>query len=97
MENIAYKKFIRFLKNEGAFIAFKFNFKTQVNIRKSWANGSKEKFIDCEKVEGMKDFSFNIKDKGDLLNWAFSWAETKQGHEFWEKLSAKWVNSFKKN
>ena len=93
-ENLAYKVFIRFLKEEGVYSQFKRNFKEQTSTRIVWANGSKPNFVSCDKVMSMKDFTFNIKNKADILNWAFSWADTIQGHNFWEILSSKWSNKW---
>lgn len=93
-ENLAYKYFIRFLKEEGVYIQFKRNFKEQTSIRLAWANGSKSSFSSCDKVISMKDFTFNIKNKANILGWAFSWANTIQGQHFWETLSDKWANEW---
>ena len=74
------KRFKRFLKEENVYPQY----------RRNLLN-SKHKYV-----------IFNLKYKHDvysffcessiegLINHAFCWAETKEGHDFWNKLNIKW-------
>lgn len=33
----------------------------------------------------------NLNDGAQIINQAFTWSETDEGHEFWEKLNAEWA------
>ena len=66
----------RFLKEKGLYGEFSKNFREQFLIRKRWLLAIGRDYWDV--VES------------DLINYAFSWIDTKQGHEFWERVSYEW-------
>lgn len=66
----------RFLKEKGIYGEFSKNFREQFLIRKKWLLTIGGDYWDV--VEG------------ELINYAFSWRDTKQGHEFWERVSDEW-------
>ena len=76
------KKFFRFLKEKGVYGEWVYNIYEQHPIwdKKFWEYRWKYELLSekyhCE--EG--------------INFAFCWADTKQGHEFWSALNSKWVN-----
>ena len=73
------KKFLRFLKEEGAYQLY------IDNLYKSHPTTD----LDFWKF-GLKKI-FNEKEKcGGGINYAFCWRLTKQGHEYWRTLSNKW-------
>ena len=76
------KEFIRFLKEKGAYAAYRRNF--GLKYIKTWHKTLYDKIG----VNGMTFF--------DVVNWklyinhAFHWASTKEGHEFWQEISIEW-------
>ena len=73
------KKFLRFLKEEGAYQLY------IDNLYKSHPTTD----LDFWKF-GLKKI-FNEKEKcAEAIFYAFCWRRTKQGHEYWSKLSNKW-------
>jgi hypothetical protein len=70
------KRLTRFLKEKGLYGEFSKNFREQFLIRKKWLLTIGGDY--CDVVES------------ELINYAFSWIDTKQGHEFWENVSDEW-------
>ena len=73
------KKFFRFLKEEDVCGEWIYNIRKQHPIcdKKFW--------------EGTLKAIFSEEDKcAEAINYAFHWADTKQGHEYWRTLSNKW-------
>lgn len=77
------KQFIRFLKEKGIYAAYRRNF--GLRFIKIW-----DKTL-CDKigVNGMTFFDAVSWKK--YVSYAFHWASTKEGHEFWLKISREWV------
>ena len=69
------RRFLRFLKEEGVYSEWVYN------IRKQHPQTDLDFFkaIFCEEEKC-----------GEGINYAFCWRRTKQGHEYWRKLSNKW-------
>jgi hypothetical protein len=88
--NILKRHLFRFLKDRGLFRPFcaAFSKPSQANIRVTW----------CHDVSAFKkvpnasldDFCEKINDGVLLINYAFDWSKTRQGHEFWENISCNW-------
>ena len=73
------EKFLRFLKEENVYGEWVYNIRKQhpTNDVFFWKVELKEIFSEEEKC-------------GGGINYAFHWADTKQGHEYWRALSNKW-------
>ena len=73
------KKFLRFLKEEGVYSEWIYNIYEQHTIwdNEFWEIGLKNIFNEKEKCCGG-------------ISYAFCWDRTKQGYNFWLKLSIKW-------
>ena len=69
------ERFLRFLKEEGVYSEWVYN------IRKQHPQTDLDFFkaIFCEEEKC-----------GEGINYAFYWSDTRQGHEYWRKLSNKW-------
>ena len=69
------ERFLRFLKEEGVYSEWVYN------IRKQHPQTDLDFFkaIFCEEEKC-----------GEGINYAFYWGDTRQGHEYWRKLSNKW-------
>jgi len=83
---------LRFLKEKSIYSRFRNNFFNQRHIRTVWVS---ENFF-----EGYSEYKCNDSlskyatcvNAGGLINYAFRWCETKEGHDFWEKIDAEWKN-----
>ena len=53
-----------------------------------------ENYINPFTIEPIKEL-FNQIEYYDLIDMAFTWSETKEGHEFWRKLEHKWTTRIK--
>ena len=87
-------KFLQFLKANDAFKKYKQNIIAQ-SIDKSRLGDvlsilSCQKFILANSIHG-QDFQY-YQYFTQLINYAFCWSETPQGHGYWENLSVKWGN-----
>ena len=87
-------KFLQFLKEYDAFKKYKQNIIKQ-SIDKSRLGDvlnilSCQKFILTNSRHG-QDFQY-YQYFTQLINYAFCWSETPQGHNYWENLSVKWGN-----
>ena len=78
------KEFIRFLKERGVYAAYRRNF--SLEYLKIWHNDLYKKI-----VTNGENF-FDVVNWKRYINHAFHWAATKEGHEFWQKLSREWSN-----
>ncbi len=74
------KKFLRFLKEEGVYSEWIYNIYEQHPI---WDNEFWEKMWENEVLSEDKKCAGGISS-------AFCWDRTKQGYNFWIKLSIKW-------
>lgn len=92
MENIK-KKFLRFLKENKLYNKFKYEFYRQKKLRNAWHESGMYAFAFKFKkiaVNSLDDYVEELKDKKDILNFAFSWASTEVGHSRWQQMSKKW-------
>ena len=73
------EKFLRFLKEEGVYSEWVYNIREQhpTTDLDFWKVNFKALFCEEEKC-------------GGGINYAFCWAYTRQGHEYWRTLSNKW-------
>ena len=73
------EKFLRFLKEEDVYGEWVYNIRKQhpTTDFMFWNFRFKAIFSEEEKC-------------GGGINYAFHWADTKQGHEYWRTLSNKW-------
>ena len=78
------KKFFRFLKEEGVYSEWVYNIRKQHPI-------CDKKFWECT-LKSM--FSEKYKCAGGISS-AFCWAGTRQGYNFWLKLSIKWIDKLR--
>lgn len=96
MEDIEIKKiFFRFLKDEGAFASFKNNFCLQTKRRQKWCEREGGEVFKNKEAESFDSYFNNLVNKKNLIEWAFSWADTKQ--ENWYELDRKWQKRFNNN
>ncbi len=91
-------EFIRFLKEHNAFSCFvkNFNNHTEIKLREKWCNNSNCCFR-IKPNSSFKDYFDKCVMKQELLKFAFSWVNTKEGFHFWSELSDEWslkVNFF---
>ena len=81
-------EFAKFLKENHVFIQYRMNIGRYTLQKKplEWCSAFKEKIILHYAKRGYinKELSLN------LINYAFAWSETSQGHFFWSKLDKKW-------
>lgn len=77
------KKFFRFLKEEGAYAAFKRNF--DIEHISTWSTDLYNKI----KNDG-EDF-YNVVNPEHYISGAFAWANTPEGNDFWGNLHFKWI------
>ena len=96
MEKNLTKKFVRFLKEHGAFCAFRRAFTSKIGIdtRIDWAKDEikyKSKLFQIEPDETFKSYSNSITSSKDILTYAFRWVDTPEGDRFWEALNKEWV------
>lgn len=86
-ENIR-KKFYRFLKENGVYRAFinEFNTPGQRNLRCYWLKD----YQPTLQLFSLNEYCNNIREKKEIVNYAFSWSDTKQGHDFWSYISEDW-------
>ena len=73
------EKFLRFLKEEGVYSEWVYNIRKQHPQTDFFFWKVKLKVIFSEEEKC-----------GGGINYAFCWGITKQGHDFWLKLSNKW-------
>jgi len=101
MEKEIIKKFTRFLKEKGVYKEFINEFKKPngVFLRHAWAESevhwksNKFNSIPNETFESYCD-SLNLPE--ELLNFAFSWGDTKKKYGYWETLSIAWKKELSK-
>ena len=92
------KVFLRFLKNNNCYSQFikRFNCKKGVSDRTFWANGSHKMAFMGTINNGFQSYLNNIKSNADLLQYAFLWEKTDEGHEFWQAIGNEWRKELKK-
>ena len=98
-ENLIYKKFKRFLKENGIYIAFIKNFKEQEKARFSWTKDYFSKFkkgaeTSFEEISVLKQYCNSIENKTLFIQFAFYWDDTKEGYRFWQQKNYEWFNTF---
>jgi hypothetical protein len=82
------KEFIRFLKEEGAYVAFKKNF--SLDYLRQWFDK------DYKQIVNGKSYYEAVR-KIDYISEAFHWMDMPEGYDFWNELNKKWgQNVFKK-
>ena len=92
MENIK-KKFFRFLKENKLYSQFKAEFCRQKNIRNAWHQSTMYAYAFKYKkltVNSFDDYVEELKNKKNILQFAFSWSSTEVGHLRWLQISKKW-------
>ena len=75
------KKFFRFLKEEGAYAAFKRNF--SLDYLKEWFDN------DYKQIVNGKSYYEAVK-KIDYISEAFHWMDMPEGFDYWNELNRKW-------
>lgn len=90
-------KFLQFLRANDAFKKYRHNIIKQ-SIDKSKL-GDVLSILSCQKLLWAnsrfgQDFQY-YHYFTQLINYAFCWSETSQGHKYWEGLNAKWENEVK--
>ena len=73
------RRFLRLLKEEGVYSEWVYNIRKQHPIwdKKFW--------------EGTLKAIFSEEDKcAEAINYAFHWADTRQGRYFWEEIDEEW-------
>ena len=77
------KEFIRFLKEEGVYVAFKRNFSIDY-VRKWFIN-------EYEQIVSGKSY-YEAVEKTNYISKAFYWRGTPEGYEFWLDISKRWTS-----
>ena len=93
------REFVKFLKNEGVYCRYKENIMDNIN-NYSYVNGFKQKNnyigftygIQIKLLHDSRGFKrkFTMSLARELINYAFSWVDTPQGHYFCKRLSTDW-------
>ena len=99
MEKKEIKKiFLRFLKNHNCFAQFMIRFKNKeaVSERVFWANRSHKGAFKEEISNDFVSYFNNLKRPSDLLQYAFLWEKTEEGHDFWRVIGDEWRKELKK-
>lgn len=78
-------KFIRFLKENGAFLSFR------RNVENNYSGNSFLNFICKHKINVLLD----VAPADKWINYSMVWDETPEGWEFWRELSIKWIEIVK--
>ena len=73
-------KFIRFLKENGAFLSFRRNVENNYSGRSFINSVCKHKI----------DVLLDVSPPDEWINYSMIWDETPQGWDFWHKLENKW-------
>lgn len=83
------RHFLKFLKENGVYQMYKANLMKNVNRDNyvGFTYGIQLKVL--YNPSGSKR-KFSIYLAEELINYAFCWAETPQGHDFWSHLSGRW-------
>lgn len=82
-------EFLQFLKENNALHKFRKNVKKQ----KYCSFVTLENYINPFTIEPIKKL-FTLEGYNNLVNFAFIWSETKEGHDYWSNLDRKWGNKF---
>lgn len=84
------KHFVSFLKKNNALESYLFNIKKESN-RFRFSMVYKDIFAKnaIEKIEFLSNAPY-------LIGSAFSWVDLKKDNDYWENLSAKWIDYLKK-
>lgn len=92
------RDFCKFLKEKGLYLEFKENF-----VREKYNKGSIYKELSARKnvarffIDGPILMGDTYEALREMINYSFTWASTKRGHEFWSKLSNKWMRRMREN
>ena len=88
MEENIRKKLYRFLKENGVYRAFinEFNMPCQKEQRNIWLSVHQNSLQNTK----LNEYCEGMKEKNQIVNFAFKWVDSEQGHEFWEEISEKW-------
>jgi hypothetical protein len=90
------KVFTRYLKDNGLFASFVKNFTKQTKVRRDWCESSDKSAFSVKKADGFIEYVENINDKKGIISWAFKWADSPEGHDFWSDKSSKWEYFYEK-
>ena len=77
------KKFFRFLKEEGTYVAFKRNF--SIDYLRIW-------FLDDYKQIISGSNYYEVVKEPEYISKAFHWRVTPEGHEFWLGICKRWTS-----
>lgn len=92
-EKIVKKEFLKFLKDNKAAKYYRFNL---INSAK---NQHFETISFDKALYPIENFLFSqlghYTDYEILINYAFCWAKTKEGHQYWSNLDEKWKKKLK--
>lgn len=83
------RQFVKFLKKKDVYIEYKNNLMKDVNGDNyvGFTYGIQLRVL-CSPSGSERKFSIYLAE--ELINYAFCWADTPQGHEFWSELSREW-------
>ena len=91
------KEFIKFLSKNNALEPYL----TNINLQKPYRLDSwrKDIFSMLSICNGaffyMNEFRRNKYGGEELINYAFNWSRTDEGHEFWSDINRKWRTTFR--
>ena len=85
-------EFIKFLKNNNAYDEYLYAVRDKIKEYKDY-DKIKPLYLYClinPLVRPKLNQIFQGKHPKDIIDRSFCWADTQQGHRFWEKLNDKW-------
>ena len=85
-----YKLFLRFLKEHGAYTAFFIEFKNGYGNRELWKDEYPGIFNKEFVLKKFRDYFDSLISKNNIIQYAFYWGHTKEGHGFWSDLNRDW-------
>lgn len=92
--NELFKEFFKFLKENNAYTQYRINIchdRFENHSRKNNINffyGMQTNIIPLETRKNI----ITVMVARNLINYAFVWSETKEQHNYWSELHAKWTN-----
>ena len=100
------KEFFKFLKEKEAYTKYKKNiadcvvrewyrYETKEEKRRHWYNAYQNGVYVRVLRNGI--YKMNYERCRELINYAFSWSDTPEKHNFWSNLSSEWADIFSKN
>ncbi len=95
-KEIDFNEFIWFLKDNGVYTSFLRNFKSQTELRLSLCNIVYQSYFFGLVDKTLIDYYAKIISRKDIFILSFEWDDTKEGFDFWKKISDEYSNYLRK-